>query len=31
MTRPARMAIGMAHCSSLRARIAAILDPQAIR
>jgi beta-lactamase regulating signal transducer with metallopeptidase domain len=31
MTRPARAAIGMAHGSSLRARIVAILDPQATR
>jgi beta-lactamase regulating signal transducer with metallopeptidase domain len=31
LPRPARMAIGMAHGSSLRARIVAILDPQATR
>jgi beta-lactamase regulating signal transducer with metallopeptidase domain len=31
MTPPARIAIGMAHGSSLRARIVAILDPQATR
>ncbi len=31
MSRPARTAIGMAHGSSLRARIVAILDPQATR
>lgn len=31
MSRPARMAIGMAHGSSLRARIVAILDPRATR
>jgi beta-lactamase regulating signal transducer with metallopeptidase domain len=31
LPRPARMAIGMAHGSSLRARIVAILDPQTKR
>ncbi len=31
MPRPARLAIGMAHGSSLRARIVAILDPRASR
>lgn len=31
LSRPARAAIGMAHCSSLRTRIVAILDPAAMR
>jgi bla regulator protein blaR1 len=31
LSRPARAAIGMAHCSSLRTRIVAILDPAATR
>lgn len=31
LSRPARAAIGMAHCSSLRTRIVAILDPGATR
>lgn len=31
LSRPARAAIGMAHCSSLRSRIVAILDPAATR
>lgn len=31
LSRPARAAIGMAHCSSLRTRIVAILDPAAAR